>query len=163
MIRIRSSRVANGTSLTNSTSEGSLDQVVFAPYEFQVGKKYRVRFQTLSPTTNSTDTLTIRVRFGSSTTLSSNTVVAATAAVDQADNDVCVGEIVLEQRTSTDLQIIGWITDPDAPGSKLAASVRSSITLNPAVTNYLDVTGQWSAASASDICYMQVLTLEEIA
>src|SRR4029079_4695823 len=74
--------IVAATVVTNTTTETTFDQnVTIAANRLQVGDVIRVRGMGICPATNSTDTLTVKLKLGAA-------VIIATAAVDVANNDI---------------------------------------------------------------------------
>jgi predicted RecA/RadA family phage recombinase len=74
--------IVSATVVTNTVTETTFDQnVPIAANRLQVGDVIRVRGMGVCPSTNSTDTLTVKLKLGA-------TVIVATAAVDVANNDI---------------------------------------------------------------------------
>ena len=144
--------VAAGTALTATATEANLTQYAIPADSLVAGSTIRVRWVTLSGTIDAsgTDTLICRLRFGSSTTASSNTECAVSTAVDQAANDFSVGDMVIQIRTATTAVAFGTIADSDALGSKLvSAQFEPSFTIDTTVANYINVTTQFSTTDAN--------------
>ena len=155
------SATAASTALTNTTTETSFDNssVVMPANTLNAGDVIRLRAQGICTSTNSTDTLNVKVKIGS-------TVIAATGAVDVANNDIFFVDVDIPIRTigasgtlvATGLVGLGVEGTVTAKPTKLA-----STTIDTTASNTLSVTGTWSVASASnscrlDVCDVQILT-----
>ncbi len=155
------SATAASAALTNTTTETSFDNstVTIPANTLNAGDVIRVRAQGICTSTNSTDTLNAKLKFGS-------TVVAATGAVDVANNDVFYIDVDLVVRTvgasgtivATGLVGLGVEGTVTGKPAKLA-----SATVDTTASIAMSVTGTWSVASASnscrlDICNVQILT-----
>lgn len=162
-VQIRQQATAAGTALTNSTTETSLARKAFAANELVPGKVYLISGAVRATATNSTDTLLCRLRFGTSSTPSSNTAAAAANAVDVADSDVAIVHAVLSVQTSTRAVIHGYLSDADAAGSKLLCQFATILTIAADTAYNLDLTGTWSVASASNSCQAEAFSVTEIA
>jgi len=144
--------VAAGSTTATSDAENECTEYVIPANTLVAGSTIRVRWVTLSGTIDAsgTDTLICRLRFGSSTTASSNTECAVSTAVDQAANDFSVGDMVIQIRTATTAVAFGTIADSDALGSKLvSAQFEPSFTIDTTVANYINVTTQFSTTDAN--------------
>ncbi len=153
---------AAGTAVSNTTTETSLASWAVSANELQPNKLYRVTGAIRSTATNSTDTLTVTIRWGTSSTMSSNTSVFATTAVDQVNDDVVVFAFDLHVQTATRVAVSGFMTDADAEGSKLLGSVYHVLTTAKDTAYRLDVTATWSVANAGNSCQAEAFTIVEI-
>lgn len=159
---IRKQISAAGTALSNSTTETSLAKHTFFPGALTPGKVYQILGSARATATNSTDTAQMRVRFGSSTTVSSNTAVGAASAVDVANDDVSIVIGYLIAQTTTRAVFLGVLSDCDANASKLVGSGSTILTIDQSTTYYLDLTAVWSVASASNSIQAEAFTVVEI-
>jgi hypothetical protein len=155
---------AAGTTLTNATAETVLKYYSFPAGFWHAGKVVEVTWANLIPSTNSTDTLAVRGRFGAAAL--TGTVVADGVALDVANDDVSVGRTRIICRSvdaaaQTGVFVCSSLVARDAAatvaGGNLA--VVSSLPVNAAT--FFGVTGQWSVASASNQVACQFLTVEE--
>lgn len=161
MLRIRKVDAAAGTAHTNSTTEASLARYAFAADELTAGKVYLFNAAIRATATNSTDTLTIAVRFGSSSTVTSNTACASSAAVDVADNDIAVVSGWLHVMSATRAVMVVQMSDCDAEGTMAMEQYTEILTIAAGTAYYLDVTGDWSVASASNSCQSEAWAVVE--
>jgi len=105
---------------------------------------------TATSASNSTDTLITRLRFGTSTTASSNTECAVNTAVDQTNGDFSVGDMTIQIRTATTAVAFGTISDSDGLGTKLvSAQFEPSFTVDVTAVNYINVTTLFSTTGAN--------------
>lgn len=145
--------------VTDTTDETEFDNSYTIPAgTLNAGDVIRVQVTGYTPSTNSTDTLTVKLKIGS-------TVLVATAATDVANNDAFVLEATLVFRavgasgsfTSTGKSTIG------AEGT---ATVRPDILIPTAVNTTvglkLAATAQWSAASADNQAIMTQMTVTKM-
>lgn len=142
-----SSNVAASAAITNTTVETAFDKsYTIAANRLTAGDVIRIIAAGKCPSTNSTDTLTVKVKIGS-------TVLVATAAVDVANNDRFRCEIVLNVRTigltGTIVGSATWVLG--VPGT---ATVRSdgldSTTIDTTAAQAITVTATWSVANAGN-------------
>lgn len=162
MIQILSIHRGAGEALTNTTVEGFLAKHVFPGGALTPGKVIEFAGAARAVSTNSTDTLTPRLRFGVDLEEpGNNTAIAAGAAVDVANDDVCIvrgrihcqdGRVVIE----------GVISDADAPG-KLLSHFAKVVDIVPGAYYALDFTGQWSVAHADNQVQAEAWVVTEIA
>lgn len=154
---------AAGTAHTNSTTETVLASYAFPAYAFQPGKVYHLHAAAIATATNSTDTLTVVVRLGPTTL--TGTTIGTTGAVDVSDNNVVVVDLYLTVRdadSSSTVMVTGLATILGAEGTVTARAVFEQVTsLDWAVVQYLELTGDWSVASASDSCRADQFILTE--
>jgi len=153
MIAGRLIAIATGEAaeVENTTTEGRLYGRIFAAYALQAGKLYTMRVPVIVNDNNSTDTLTLKVRFGSSSTPGSNTACGASAAIDVVDADAAVVECHLEVHSATRAIVYGMISATDAANvEKVSSFGPTVITLDNTVANYWDVTATWSVAHADN-------------
>lgn len=153
-----------GATLTNTTDETVLKSHSFAADYFQAGNSYRYTATVSAPSTNGTDTLQIRARVGGTTL--TGTVIAATAAIDVADDDTAVisGEITCTATGSAGTANASAATaGPDAAGAATGSGQYTAVTgLDTTAALLLEITGEWSAASASNQCAAQSLVIDEM-
>ena len=152
------SSIAMSAAVTNTTTETTMDSVSVGADQLRPGDILRIVAQGIATATNSTDTLPIKIKIGS-------TVLCATAAVDVADNDVWV------------MQTHGTIRTGGASGTLVAAghqslgvegtaTARADILASTAVDTTgaltVAVTATWSVANAGNSCrndtfYVEIL------
>lgn len=152
---------AAGDAHTNTTTEGSLARKQFAVGELLPGKVYEFECVLRATDNNSTDTLTIAVRFGTSSTVTSNTAIATSTAIDTADNDISVvrGRIYVQSATRYVFSV--YMPDPDAEGIGVEA-YHSIFTAAADTAYYLDVTADWSVAHADNDVQAEVFAVFEM-
>ena len=147
--------VAAGTTTATSSAENECTEYIIPANTLVAGSTIRVRWVTAtSANAGGTDNLTVRLRFGTNTTASSNTECAINTATDQdANTDFSVGDMLIQVRTagSTGTGVaFGTISDSDALGSKLvSAQYEPSFTINTTVANYINITTQFGNANAN--------------
>jgi hypothetical protein len=148
--RVTQIATGQGAEHENTTTEGSIARKIFVANELSVGKVYMFDCGVEVNDNNSTDTLVIAVRFGSSSTVTSNTAVATSAAVDVADADQAVvrGWITVESTTRAVISVL--LSEPDAIATISAKAHKTVVTIAPNTAYYLDVTADWSVAHADN-------------
>jgi len=162
MSRVIQISSAAGTAVSNTTTETSLASWAIPAATLKPGKIYRVTGAIRSTATNSTDTLAVGVRFGTSATMSSNTQVGVSAAVDQANDDVCVVALEIHVQSATRVVVTGYLSDADAEGSKLLASIYQILTITQTDAYRLDLTATWSVANAGNSCQSESFAVVEV-
>lgn len=133
--------------LTATVTETTLHSHTFAANELSAGAVVDFEFQGIATATNSTDTLEIQVKLGT-------TVIVTTGAIDVANNDIWTvrGRIVVRTDGSggtmvaTGVQVLG--AEGTAPKNwKLAETA-----LNTTGGKALTVKGTWSTNNAGNSC-----------
>lgn len=166
-MRLISSLSAAGAPLTNSTAETLLAAAVLPAYTLRAGKVFRVRAAVRTTAQNGTDTLVVKFRIGPTTL--TGTAWVTTAAVDQAVDDVCVIDLEFHVRSVTSAGVAtlvasGTASPADANGTATVSVAPAPLTtLSVASAQRLELTGTWSAASASDSCQAEMLSVYEAA
>jgi hypothetical protein len=164
MLRLNTMATAEGAEHENTTTEGSIARKAFAAGELLPGKIYGFECGVIVNDNNSTDTLTLAVRFGTSSTVTSNTAIATSAAVDVADGDVAIVRGTIHVQSTTRAVFLVEMAEPDAIGSitmKNQGPVLATIAAETAY--YLDVTADWSAAHADNEVAAMAFAVWEIA
>lgn len=153
---------AASTAVTNTTTETEFDtNYTFAGGSLSDGQVIKIRFQGIATSTNSTDTLTIKLYIGGK----SGTALIAEAATDVADNNVFSGEYVLVVRsTGASGTIVGCGTYKSVPAAEGTATYKDDIlastTIDTTAAQRVAVSAAWSVASASNSCRLDILTVE---
>ena len=133
--------VADGTSHENTATEGSLDQLAIPANTLVAGSTIRIWASGIVEDNNSTDTLTVFIRLGTSTTVASNEAVFTSTAVDSADADVYALNGVIQIRTAgssgTAVAMFSF-QDPDAvatsPWTLLQSCIWTSLLIGALLT-----------------------------
>ncbi|MBI3866813.1 MAG: DUF2190 family protein [Planctomycetia bacterium] len=143
--------------ITNTVAETDFDKSVTIPAgTLQVGDVIRVRGEVIAISTNSTDTLTIRLKIGA-------TVIVVTAAVDVANNDIGYVEADVVVRTvgaggtivACGVQALGTEGTVTAKPFKLASTA-----IDTTVAQTVKASAQWSVANAGNQVRLDVLDVE---
>lgn len=144
--------LAEGAEHENTTTEGSIARKTFAAGELVPGKVYGFECGVIVNDNNSTDTLTLAVRMGTtSATPASNTAIASSAAVDVADGDVAIVKGTIHVQSATRYVFNVEMSEPDAIATismKCQGPVLFTAVADTAY--YLDVTADWSVAHADN-------------
>lgn len=153
--------VAAGTALSNSTTETILASYNMPGNSLQSGKRYKISGAVVASSTNSTDTLRVRLRVGPTTL--TGTVILDGTAVDVANNDVIVFDISAQVRADGVVIFSGFATLEGAEGTVTARAVFESVTVaDVTATLRIELTGLWSVASASNSCRADAFDVDEI-
>lgn len=162
MFKLIYALVAAGTALTNSTSETVLASTELPAYSKQKDKVYHIHAAAIATATNSTDTLTVRLRVGPTTL--TGTVVGSSGAVDVANNDVVTADIWCTVRAAGAASAVlcsGYVATLGAEGTATARVAFEQLSLDTTVAQKLELTGQWSVASASNSCRADAFIVQE--
>ena len=148
--------VAASSAVTNTTTETTMHSVSIPADTLRAGMVLRIRAQGIATATNSTDTLTIKVKLGS-------TVVCATAAVDVANNDVWVldTEVTIRTEGASGTLVAAGLAVLGVEGTATArADMLASTAVDTTAAITVAVTATWSVASASNSCRNDVFNVE---
>lgn len=140
--------IAASSALSNSTTETTLDSRAIVANALKAGDVIEVTAQGIATATNSTDTLTIKIKVGSS-------VACATAAVDVADNDVWFLHTFITIRTDggSGTLVAAGIAQVGVEGTAtMRIDILASTAVDTTAAQTVAVTGTWSVASASNSC-----------
>lgn len=151
---------AASTAVSNTTSETAFDKSITVPANtVQVGDTFRITGQVIATSTNSTDTLNVKLKIGS-------TVIVATGALDATNNDVAVFFADVTIRTvgaSGTLIAFGMATIGPVASATQKPFYLASTAIDTTADMTITVTATWSAASASDSCRLDGLTVTKLA
>ncbi len=152
-----------GSDHENTTTEGSIARKIFAVGELLPGKVYRFSCPFIVSDNNSTDTLTMKVRWGSSSTVTSNTAVYTSGAINSEDADLgwIRGEIHVVSATQAVVAASG--SDPDAIGTISPKDGLIVATIDATTAYYLDITADWSVAHEDNEVACASFFVEELA
>lgn len=150
--------IARSAAVTNTTTPTDFDKTFTIPANsLKAGDIVRVKFQGTTPTANSTDTLAVALKFGSATGIS-------LAAVDVANNDVFQGEMdFVVRQVGASGKIFGHgIAPPIGAAGTVTArpQTMAEATVDTTAAIVVKLTGTWSVANASDIAYLDALSVE---
>lgn len=151
---------ADSTTITNTVAEttASNGTATIKKNTLKVGDVIRIRALWVTPSTNATDTLTLRLKIGS-------TVILATAAVDVANGDIGLLTATLTVRTigATGTIIGSGQWSLGVPGT---ATVRSealaSTVLDTTADAAVTTSAQWSVANAGNQAILREFSVEHV-
>lgn len=148
---------AASAAISNVSAITAFDKsFTIAANTLQVGDIIRIYAQGIATATNSTDTLTITLKIGSTT-------VVATAALDVANNDIFQIEAFLVIRTigaSGTFVTSGYnLIGPPATAAQISF-FKASTTIDTTAAQAITVSATWSVASASNSVRLDVLHVE---
>ena len=146
-------QVAAGVSHENTTVEGSLSQFAIPANTLVAGSTIRFWSAGIVEDNNGSDTLVIAVRLGTSTTVTSNTAIFSTSAINVSDGDVYCLQGLIQIRTSgskgTAVAMMNY-QEPDATGTAPKWNYKDPFSIDTTSKLYLDITGDWNAAHADN-------------
>lgn len=151
---LRYASLADSATVTNTVVETAFDKSkTILSAELAKGDVLEVVARVRAPTTNSTDTLNVKLKFGTE-------VIAATGALNVTDNDIAYIHAFIPVRevgSSGKLSASG-VTCIGVEGTATAKpfgldEASEDLSTDPALT----VTATWSVASASNICQLEDL------
>lgn len=149
--------VAASAAISNTVTQTAFDKSVsLAANTLKPGSRIRVRGQVIATSTNSTDTLDLTLRLGT-------TDLIATGAVDVGNNDIGYIDAELVVRTiGASGTVVGVAhTALGAPGTVTAKpKALASTTIDTTAAQSVNITATWSVASASNSCRLDVMTVE---
>ncbi len=161
----RYSQVAAGTALTNSTTPTNLSVAPTIPANtLKVGDKIKIRAQVIAPATNSTDTLNVKAQLTPGTS-GSAVDLAATGALDVANNDIAIIEFELTIRTvgaSGTMVGVGTVLIGPPASAAFKPVTLPSTTIDTTQGQIVGIQGTWSVANAGDSCRCDILSVELI-
>ena len=157
------SSVAASAAHTNTTTEALFDKQYSIPANtLKAGSVIKVRYQGIATATNSTDTLAINLYIGGL----AGTALLTGTATDVADNNIFAGECVIQIRTigaSGTFVAVGTHTKvPAASGTAVhdITQITASTTIDTTAAQVIGVGADWSVASASNSCRLDLMIVE---
>lgn len=146
--------------ITNTTAETTFSNgtVTIPKNSLTAGDVIRIRAQGIAPATNSTDTLNIKLKVGT-------TVIAQTGALDVANNDIFLidANIVIRTVGATGTLVAYGTVSIGTPGTATVKTFNlASTTIDTTVDQTLTVTATWSVANAGDTVQMDSLLVEKV-
>lgn len=150
MRRVLKFDTAAGTAVASTGTEGSVARYAFGLSELQPGRTIEYRCLVRATATVGTDTLQIRVRFGTSATVTANTAIATGTATDVANNDIVLVTGTIDCQTTTRMvHTVRMNLVPAATGVGTPEDFGVIFTSVADTAYYLDVTADWSTANAN--------------
>lgn len=125
---------------------------------FKAGRVYRFKVLVSFPSTNATDTATIKLKIGS-------VVIASLPATDVANGDSAMIDMDLVIRTEGRTGTIfgsGMATIGTPGTATVKHFVLSQTTLNTILNNLVDVTCQWSSTNAGNQARLDQYSIQEL-
>lgn len=153
------SSVAASTAVTATTTQTAFDKAVTIPANtLRVGDIIRVRAQAIATATNSTDTLNVILRLGT-------TDVLATGAVDVANGDIGFidADIVVRTIGASGTMVAAGHTALGVPGTVTSKpKLMASTALDTTAAQSVNVTATWSTNNAGNSCRLDVMNVQLI-
>lgn len=140
--------IAASAALTNSTTETAMDSYTIAADVLKAGDVLEIFAQGTATATNSTDTLNVKVKIGSS-------ILGATDALDVADDAIWVLHIFVTIRTdgaSGTLVAGGYVNIGVNGTTTTKMDILASTAVDTTATQAVTCTGTWSVANAGNSC-----------
>ena len=153
---------AASTAISNTTTETAFDTSYTIPKNsLGAGQLIKIKWQGIATSTNSTDTLAIKVYIGGIT----GTLLFTHAATDVANNNVFMGEYELIIRTSgASGTMVGFGVGKSVPAAEGTATYKDDIlastTIDTTAVQQIAVSATWSVASASNSVRLDFLSVE---
>lgn len=161
--RLVYTNTAASTAHTNTTTEALFDTQFSIPANtLQVGSLIKVRFQGIATSTNSTDTLVIKLYMGGL----AGTALLTGTATDVANNAIFAGEwegIIRTIGATGTFVGVGTHTEvPAASGTAVhdITEILASTTIDTTAAQVIGVGADWSVASASNSCRLDFMRVE---
>lgn len=150
MRRVVKFDAAAGTPVGGTATEGSVARYAFGMGELQPGRVIEYECVVRATATVGADTLRVRVRFGTSGTVTANTAIATGNATDVADNAIVLVRGTIHVQSDTRMIHAVRMDDPPAAtGSATPFSHYVAYVSTADTAYYLDVTADWSTANAN--------------
>jgi hypothetical protein len=155
--------VAASTAHSDTTTEALFDTQYSIPANtLKAGTVIKVRYQGIATSTNSTDTLTIKLYIGGL----AGTAILTGTATDVANNNIFAGEATIVVRTigaTGTFVAIGTHTDvPAASGtaSHAVTEITASTVIDTTAAQVIGVGADWSVASSSNSARLDIMIVE---
>ena len=143
-----------GTAHSGTATEGSVVRKYFNVAELNAGCVIPFEFALMVSGTSPGDTLTIRVRFGTSSTVTSNTAVLIGDAIATSAGDHVIGWGSIHVQSATRYVFTMVVDNPHATGAiDDTTSTVYEFTAVADTAYYFDVTADWSTSSATNAVY----------
>jgi hypothetical protein len=155
-------QVAAGTAHTNSTTETALSSYTIPANTLVAGSTIRCWAQGIATATNSSDTLTIFLRLGTSATTASNEAVFTSTSPDAVNNDVFALHAVIQVRTATTAVAMISYQDPDAVATAPKWLLKAEFAIDVTAANFLQCSADWSVANAGNSCRSDMFIVDVV-
>lgn len=157
------SNTAASTAHTNTTTEALFDTQYSIPANtLMPGMVIKVKFQGIATSTNSTDTLVIKLYIGGL----SGTALLTGTATDVANNNIFAGECTIIIRTvGSSGTFVAYGTHTEVPAASGTAvhdvtEITASTAIDTTTAQVIGVGADWSVASSSNSCRLDMMVVE---
>lgn len=141
---------AAGTPVASTGTEGSVARLLLTTPMLAPGALLGFECVVRATATVGADTWQIRVRLGTSSTVTSNTAIATGTATDAVNNDLVTVRGTIHLHSATRAVVVVRMDNPPAATGVPNAETWTVIhTLTADTATYLDVTVDWSTANAN--------------
>lgn len=161
--KLHYANTAASTAISATAAETAFDTSYTIPANtLRAGSVIKVRFQGIATSTNSTDTLLIKLYIGGL----SGTAVLVGTATDVANNNIFAGEVMIVIRTigaAGTFVAVGTHTDvPAASGTAThgICEITASTAIDTTTSKSITASATWSVSSGSNSCRMDVFVVE---
>lgn len=147
---------------TNTVTEALFDAQYSIPANtLKVGSVIKIRFQGIATSTNSSDTLTIKLYIGGLT----GTALLTGTATDVANDNIFCGEATVVIRTvGVSGTFVAYGSHSEVPAASGTATpvyeITASSTIDTTAAQVIGVGADWSVASASNSARLDILVVE---
>lgn len=154
--------VARSTVHSNTTTEAAFDTKYSIPANtLKAGSVIKVRFQGIATSTNSTDTLTIKLYVGGIT----GTAILTGTATNATNDDIFTGEATIVIRTigatGTFVAVASGNIVPAATRVAVPVfQITGSTTIDTTAAQEISVGADWSVAHADNDAYLDIMVVE---
>lgn len=157
-------KTAASAALTDTTDETAFDSLVIPANSLVAGSTIRVKAMGTVTAKTSSPEMIARLRLGeASVALASRELICANGATAVQVGDTFYFDAVIQVRTiGASGTAVGMVQfkNTDTASMNFQSTLKASFTLNTQVRNTLSVTGQWSAASASNSCRSDIFVVD---
>ena len=157
------SNTAASAAHTNTTTEALFDTTYSIPANtLKAGTVVRIKYQGIATSTNSTDTLTIKLYLGGL----AGTALLTGTATDVANDNIFAGEFTLVIRTAgASGTMVGYGTHTEVPAASGTAAhditeILASTTVDTTAAQVVGVGADWSVANAGNSARLDVMIVE---
>jgi hypothetical protein len=141
----------NLATVTNTVTETTLGSVTIPAYNVKMNHLLKVKVMVKTPSTNSTDTLAVKLKVGS-------TVLATVAAFDAANDDVCWVE--LSGYVDSVTKELHYVSQDGRTGQAADVEEVADVAFDVDADLVISATATWSVASASNQAVPKFLSVE---
>jgi hypothetical protein len=142
------------SAVTTTAAETAFDQTATIPANtLKAAKRIKILLQGIATATNSTDTLTVKLKIGTQ-------VIIATAAVDVANNDIFFieAELIIRTDGATGTLVAAGLQGLGTPGTVTGKPFNlGSTAIDTTVDQLVSATATWSTNNAGNSCRQDML------